>query len=71
MTPLDMYNGLSQVYCIKTEGRIHLYTMGLKHHPYGQAFGWRCNVSQKQFLFCIFITPSGLWVVQETMTTTC
>ena len=22
-TPLDMYNGLSQVYCIKPEGRIH------------------------------------------------
>ena len=23
LTPLDMYNGLSQVYCIKPEGRIH------------------------------------------------
>ena len=23
LTPLDMYNGLSQVYCIKQEGRIH------------------------------------------------
>ena len=22
-TPLDMYNGLFQVYCIKPEGRIH------------------------------------------------
>ena len=22
LTPLDMYNGLSQVYCIKLEGRI-------------------------------------------------
>ena len=26
LTPLDMYTGLSQVYCIKSEGRIHLYT---------------------------------------------
>ena len=26
LTPLDMYHGLSQVYCIKPEGRIHLYT---------------------------------------------
>ena len=25
-TPLSMYNGLSQVDCIKLEGRIHLYT---------------------------------------------
>ena len=23
LTPLDMYNGLSQVYCIRQEGRIH------------------------------------------------
>ena len=23
LTSLDMYNGLSQVYCIKPEGRIH------------------------------------------------
>ena len=23
LTPLDMYNGLSQVYCNKQEGRIH------------------------------------------------
>ena len=23
LTPLDMYNGLSQVYCIKLEGRVH------------------------------------------------
>ena len=23
LTPLDMYNGLSQVYCFKPEGRIH------------------------------------------------
>ena len=23
LTPLDMYNGLSQVYCIRPEGRIH------------------------------------------------
>ena len=23
LTPLDMYNGLSQVYCIKPEGIIH------------------------------------------------
>ena len=23
LTPLDMYNGRSQVYCIKPEGRIH------------------------------------------------
>ena len=23
LTPLDMYNELSQVYCIKPEGRIH------------------------------------------------
>ena len=23
LTPLDMYNGLSQVYCIKPEGRMH------------------------------------------------
>ena len=28
LAPLDMYNGLSQVYCIKPEGRIHLYTKG-------------------------------------------
>ena len=26
LTPLDMYNGLSQVYCIEPEGRIHSYT---------------------------------------------
>ena len=26
MTPLDMYNRLSQVYCIKPEGRIHKNT---------------------------------------------
>ena len=37
MTPLDMYNGLSQVYCIKPNGRIHWYTKGIqriknKHH---------------------------------------
>ena len=23
LTPLDIYNGLSQVYCIKPEGKIH------------------------------------------------
>ena len=28
LTPLDMYNGLSQVCCIKLEGRIHKYTKG-------------------------------------------
>ena len=28
LTPLDMYNGLSQVYCIEPEGRIHQYTKG-------------------------------------------
>ena len=28
LTPLDIYNGLSQVYCIKPEGRIHKYTKG-------------------------------------------
>ena len=27
-TPLYMYNGLSHVYCIKPEGRIHWYTKG-------------------------------------------
>ena len=27
-TPLDMYNGLSEVYCIKPEGKIHYYTKG-------------------------------------------
>ena len=26
---LDIYNGLSQVYCIKPEGRIHSYTKGV------------------------------------------
>ena len=26
--PFDMYNGLSQVYCIKPEGRIHQNTKG-------------------------------------------
>ena len=28
LTPLDTYNGLSQLYCIKPEGRIHQYTKG-------------------------------------------
>ena len=28
LTPLDMYNGLSQVYCIKQEGRAHQCTKG-------------------------------------------
>ena len=28
-----MYNGLSQVYCIKLEGRIHLYTKGYYWPP--------------------------------------
>ena len=28
LTPLDMYNGLSHVYWIKPEGRIHWYTKG-------------------------------------------
>ena len=28
-TLLDMYNRISQVYCIKPEGRIHYYTTGL------------------------------------------
>ena len=23
LTPIDMYNGLSQVYCIEPEGRLH------------------------------------------------
>ena len=27
-TPINMYNGLSQVYCIEPEGRIHYYTKG-------------------------------------------
>ena len=26
LTPLGMYSGLSKVYCIKPEGKIHLYT---------------------------------------------
>ena len=26
LTPLDMYKGLSQVYCIKPEGKAHKYT---------------------------------------------
>ena len=30
-----MYNGLSQVYCIKLEGRIHQYTKWLKVHTLG------------------------------------
>ena len=28
LTPLDMYNGLSEVYCIKPEGIINKYTKG-------------------------------------------
>ena len=28
LIPLDMYNGLSHVYCIKPEGRIYKYTKG-------------------------------------------
>ena len=28
LTPLDIYNGLSQVYCIKPEERIHQNTKG-------------------------------------------
>ena len=28
LTPFDMCNGLSQVYCINPEGRIHYYTRG-------------------------------------------
>ena len=28
LTPLDLHNGLSQVYCIKQEGRIHKYIKG-------------------------------------------
>ena len=28
LTPLDMYNGLSQVYCMKPEGIIYKYTKG-------------------------------------------
>ena len=28
LTPLDMYHGLSQVYCIEPDGRIHNYTKG-------------------------------------------
>ena len=27
LSPLDMYNGLSQVYCINPEGRLLKYTM--------------------------------------------
>ena len=26
LTPQGMYSGLSKVYCIKSEGKIHLYT---------------------------------------------
>ena len=26
LTPQGMYSGLSKVYCIKPEGKIHLYT---------------------------------------------
>ena len=29
LTPFDMYNGLSQVYCIKPEGRIQIVNKGL------------------------------------------
>ena len=32
MSPLDMHNGLSQSYCIKPKGRIHLYTKGQNGH---------------------------------------
>ena len=28
LAPLDIYSGLSHVYCIKPEGRIHKYTKG-------------------------------------------
>ena len=28
LKPLNMYNGLSQVYCIKPVGRLHYYTKG-------------------------------------------
>ena len=28
LTPLDIFNGLAQVYCIKPEGRIRKYTKG-------------------------------------------
>ena len=28
LKPLDMYNGLSQVYCIKPEGIMHKHTNG-------------------------------------------
>ena len=31
LTPLDMYNGISQLYCLKPEVRIHLYTKGYKN----------------------------------------
>ena len=36
LTPLDMYNWLSQIYCIKPEGRIHLTHMeGSSRTAYG------------------------------------
>ena len=57
MTPLDMYHGLSQVYFIKSAGRIHQYTMGkvalmtthilqVKIHSYNMLSGvrsWICR----------------------------
>ena len=34
LTPLVMYNGLPEVYCIKPDGRIHLCTKWLRYYSW-------------------------------------
>ena len=52
LRPLDMYNGLSQVYCIQTKRKNPLGHKGLKHNiPYILSFTKRSQSKQNNHCF--------------------
>ena len=64
LTPLNMYNGLPQAYCIKLEGRIHLNNLGdmIKWEParYGPPCEKTClrglRTTEEQTSLCSLFT---------------
>ena len=52
LTPLGMYNGLSQVYCIKSEGRIHSISIQRLNNSFSDHIDKHC-VSCSTFQFII------------------
>ena len=59
LTPLDMYNALSQVYCIKPEGRIHYIQRVLIPVIYRPPFRILINLTIKKLLMILAMYHSS------------